>query len=507
MKGSHPDPTGFVGDPEKLRLLRKIDRRDETIIALRRRLAQRDTYIAKLEKMLGVVHRGDSDGRIDPKPLGESTPSSKILFKEKSPEEKQRRQGGAKPGHLGHGRRAVARENADQVRDIPCPDECPDCGGKLLDFGVSGRTLRDCAPPRYVTIRLDAHEGWCPHCGKKVSPPCPDDVLPHSATTVRCDAQTLADHYLHHMTVGTISRRSGLNRSTIHGKEHDLAEILAPCVDRILDDWRKAPVKAADETTWPCNGVPGYVYGFFSKDCALYRYRGTRSSSVAVEVFKGSTGTTTTDRFAGYDNTVPGKHQWCFEHIKRNFLELLKREPGNREYQKYIPPLVDLLKQAMKLRGQGLPLKEHVRWGEHIKKDILAIAATRVKDGALQARFDIFLEHPNKLWHWVGDPNIPAENNWAERCIRDTVIFRKTGFGSQGEAAMADREILQSVMETLRLRYEDPAAVLADALRSYKPGFRCGMSKDERRAAKMAASEKVADILFPRDERMKPKRE
>ena len=457
--------------------------------------------------MLGIVHRGGPDGRIDPKPLGESTPSSRILFKEKSSEEKQKRQGGAKPGHPGHGRRSVEPDKADRVRELPRPDECPDCGGRLLDFGTSSRTLRDCAPPRYVTIRLDSHEGWCPRCMKKVSPPGPDDVLPHSATTVRCDAQTLADHYLHHMTVGTISRRSGLNRSTIHGKEHDLAEILSPSAGRILDDWRKAPVKAADETTWPCNGAPGYVYGFFSKDCALYRFRGTRSSSVAVEVFRGSAGTTTTDRYPGYDNTVPGKHQWCFEHIKRNFLELLKSEPDNREYNKFIPALVDLLKQAMKLRGRRLPLAKHIREGKRIKKEILRIAATRVKDGALQAKFDIFLEHPNKLWHWIKNPNIPAENNWAERCIRNTVIFRKTGFGSQGEAAMADRETLQSVMETLSLRHKDPVGVLAEALKAYKPRFRRGMTAEERQMAKEAAAEKVADVLFPRDGRTKPKRE
>ena len=37
--------------------------------------------------------------------------------------------------------------------------------------------------------------------------------------------------------------------------------------------------RAADETTWPCNGVPGYVYGFFSKDCALYRFRRSGSES------------------------------------------------------------------------------------------------------------------------------------------------------------------------------------------------------------------------------------
>ena len=270
--------------------------------------------------MLGIVHRGGPDGRIDPKPLGESTPSSRILFKEKSSEERQKRQGGAKPGHPGHGRRSVEPDKADRVRELPRPDECPDCGGRLLDFGTSSRTLRD---------------------------------------------------------------------------------------------------------------------------CALYRFRGTRSSSVAVEVFRGSAGTTTTDRYPGYDNTVPGKHTWCFEHIRRNFLELLKSEPDNREYNKFIPALVDLLKQAMELRGRRLPLAKHIREGDRIKKEILRIAATRVKDGALQAKFDIFLEHPNKLWHWIRDPNIPAENNWAERCIRNTVIFRKTGFGPQGEAAMADRETLQ----------------------------------------------------------------
>ena len=292
--------------------------------------------------------------------------------------------GKAKPGHPGHGRRSVEPDKADRVRELPRPDECPDCGGRLLDFGTSSRTLRD---------------------------------------------------------------------------------------------------------------------------CALYRFRGTRSSSVAVEVFRGSAGTTTTDRYPGYDNTVPGKHTWCFEHIRRNFLELLKSEPDNREYNKFIPALVDLLKQAMKLRGRRLPLAKHIREGDRIKKEILRIAATRVKDGALQAKCDIFLEHPNKLWHWIKKPNIPAENNWAERCIRNTVIFRKTGFGSQGEAAMADRETLQSVMETLSLRHKDPVGVLAEARKAYKPRFRRGMTAEERQMAKEAAAEKVADVLFPRDGRTKPKRE
>ena len=72
---------------------------------------------------------------------------------------------------------------------------------------------------------------------------------------------------------------------------------------------------------------------------------------------------------------------------------------------------------------------------------------------------------------------------------------------------MADRETLQSVMETLSLRHKDPVGVLAEALKAYKPRFRRGMTDEERRMAKEAAAEKVADVLFPRDGRTKPKRE
>ena len=54
---------------------------------------------------------------------------------------------------------------------------------------------------------------------------------------------------------------------------------------------------------------------------------------------------------------------------------------------------------------------------------------------------------------------------------------------------------------------QDPVGVLAEALKAYKPRFRRGMTAEERRMAKEAAAEKVADVLFPRDGRTKPKRE
>ena len=55
--------------------------------------------IAYLEKRIGKDVRDAREA-----PFEENTPSSKQNFKKDSPEERRARQGGARPGHEGHGR-------------------------------------------------------------------------------------------------------------------------------------------------------------------------------------------------------------------------------------------------------------------------------------------------------------------------------------------------------------------------------------------------------------------
>ncbi|PIU48271.1 MAG: hypothetical protein COS94_03130 [Candidatus Hydrogenedentes bacterium CG07_land_8_20_14_0_80_42_17] len=44
---------------------------------------------------------------------------------------------------------------------------------------------------------------------------------------------------------------------------------------------------------------------------------------------------------------------------------------------------------------------------------------------------NIFREHRERMFHWVEDLRVPAENNLAERQLRLTVIARKVSFGPQ----------------------------------------------------------------------------
>lgn len=54
----------------------------------------------------------------DIKPFfGSQTPSSKLPFKENTPEENRHNKGGAKIGHAGNGRKSISIDKADEIID------------------------------------------------------------------------------------------------------------------------------------------------------------------------------------------------------------------------------------------------------------------------------------------------------------------------------------------------------------------------------------------------------
>ena len=69
------------------------------------------------------------------------------------------------------------------------------------------------------------------------------------------------------------------------------------------------------------------AWGFFTNDVSLFRFRGSRASSVAKEVFGTGKhkGTLIVDRYSGYTAAWRGRLQDCYEHLKRDGLKRLRR--------------------------------------------------------------------------------------------------------------------------------------------------------------------------------------
>jgi transposase len=74
------------------------------------------------------------------------------------------------------------------------------------------------------------------------------------------------------------------------------------------------------------------------------------------------------------------------------------------------------------------------------------------------------------LFTFLDYPQIPFENNFAERQIRPAVILRKNP-GAPGSnrsnRGATTQAVLMSIYRTLRLRGHDPLQTIADALRTY----------------------------------------
>ena len=250
-----------------------------------------------------------------------------------------------------------------------------------------------------------------------------------------------------------------------HGAMHQLAQCLEPACRLLLEDYRQANVKHADETGWRTDGRNGYAWLFCSEKISLFRFRQTRSGQVAQEVLgqQRLSGVLVVDRYQGY-NAAPCQMQYCYAHLLREVQDLEKEFPQELEVQVFTSLLAPLLAAAMQLRARGLPAAAFSAQSRQLKEQIVYWTENVANHPGVQRIQNIFRENPTRLYHWAEDPQIPADNNAAERALRPLVIARKISFGSQSEKGARTREVLMSILHTLRKRGTDTTALFAQAL-------------------------------------------
>ena len=75
-----------------------------------------------------------------------------------------------------------------------------------------------------------------------------------------------------------------------------------------MHDYRRAPVRHADETGWRTAGRNGYAWLFCTETLSLFRFRGSRSAQVAQQVLgtRRLAGVLVVDRYEGYHRSPCG---------------------------------------------------------------------------------------------------------------------------------------------------------------------------------------------------------
>jgi transposase len=421
--------------PECLKKQQQIDRLQQEIVRLK----------AKLRYQERTAQEGF---------FGSNTPSSKVPVKPNRASSPARPPGG-RPGHPGHGRKTIAPAEADRVEPLAAPDRCPCCGTGLVHKGYKSRTVVEAQPPRLETVSYRLEQKYCPRCQRTVSARAPG-VLPKALFGNRLLAYLAVEHYLRGSTLGHLQRQFGLCYGSLCQALRQLARRLEAIPRGLLREFRRAPVKHADETGWRTDGRNGYAWIFCTEWLTLFRFRRSRSAQVPQEVFgsRPLPGRLVVDRYGAY-NRVRCAIQYCYSHLKRTVEDLAKQFPEAAEVQRFVTTFVPLLSSAIRLRSLPISDAEFRRRARGLKQQIVAVAQEPAQHPAVQDVQNLFREKADRLYQWAEDRRVPADNNRAERELRPLVIARKVSFGSQSEEGAHTREVLMSVLHTLQKRTPD----------------------------------------------------
>lgn len=397
---------------------------------------------------------------------GWGTPSSKQIDKKGSTPENRAKRGGAKKGHKGNGRQTFSKEEADRVvTHDEKPAACA-CGeGHWRRHSTSPHRVINYVPAKIEKVYFEKALYQCSACGRVGEAPTPG-VTPGYLYSDSAIANMLAEHYFYTHTAGSLKKRWKIEDGTFFHFAHRVAQQLKPLFDNIVLSVRLCSIIHADETQWGMDGAKGYVFFFGNDTHKIFIFRHSRGGAIPLAILGPDPlpGTLITDRYRGYVALLKIGRQYCLVHIIRDVKKEESNFPDDPEVALFAAKIKPLLAEAIKLRNAANSLTEFLERAGELRKEIMALCEQQARHPAVQHIQNIFREEPERLFQWAKSPDIPADNNYAERAVRLLVISRAISFGSQSERGLNTREILMTVLHTAKCRGRDPAKFLEELL-------------------------------------------
>ena len=253
-----------------------------------------------------------------------------------------------------------------------------------------------------------------------------------------------------------------------------------PIHEAILAHQNRATVRHADETGWRVQefrdkgrSSRAWLWTSVSGDAVYFHIDPSRSAEVAKLLFGSTEGTVVLvcDRLSTYKRLareLGGKVilQWCWAHQRRSFIDCaaghVRLRRWCRRWIRRIAKIYRLNDARLKHYNPALPLERQTPAFDaaqaRLKKAVDKLFADAeaqlagLSDKALRAKpLRSLLKHREGLCVFVDNPQVPMDNNFAERALRGPVIGRRLTFGSNSEDGAKFTAIMQSVVGTLSM--------------------------------------------------------
>jgi len=385
----------------------------------------------------------------------------------------------------GHKAPKLPRDAASYRRPTPNEDEvtseehhpintCKHCGGPLTDKEEYTQYVEDIilaaldTNAQFKTItKRTIERGYCVPCGKYSSA---QDLRGQEVTigpmvrTLICYLITLRDHsydqvqnvlwdiYRFRITDGEITNILDARRLQ-----------LLPAYEELKEAIRASPAIHMDESRWRIQSEhTGYAWSMSStlNTDVVFKLADSRGMGNTEELLgEDFQGVGITDRYRGYKHLF-ALHQICWAHLQRTAKDLTHLECLGKAKLKHVTKFYEQLASIYAaIRGyQEQPFDEVKRKeqaGQLLEQTIRLCKPHKLDPKKLTDLKAGILEYQDSLFICLTVDGIPADNNRAERDIKQLVMKRRKSLGCKTTKGARTLEVLLSIYWSLYNRDRD----------------------------------------------------
>lgn len=377
------------------------------------------------------------------------------------------------------------------ITHVPGRDCCPDCGGRLRQFGEDISEQLEYVPDSFKVIRHVRPKFSCTGCARVVEAPAPSRPIERGLAGPALLAHVIVSKFSDHLPLyrqSEIYSRQGvdISRSTLAGWVGGASDLLRPLVDAMQKHVLAGRKLHADDTPMPVlapgNGKTktGRLWTYVRDDrpagedtapAVWFAYSEDRKGEHPRHHLKNFTGALQADAYAGFHHLY-GNHIYeaaCWAHARRKFHEIhvMHASPTTTEALARIGALYAIEEE---LRGKPADLRLSIRQSRArplldelrtwMEKALRSMSSKSETAGAIRYA----LSRWRALTRYSEDGLLEIDNSAAERALRAVALGRKNflfvGSDCGGERAAA----MYSLIGSAKLNGLDPELYLRTVL-------------------------------------------
>ena len=263
-----------------------------------------------------------------------------------------------------------------------------------------------------------------------------------------------------------------------------LAPLFAPLREALIARSRTGQHWHADETRWQvfeANSEDACqrrcLWVFWSAEVVVFTLDPTRSARVPKQHFATVTGgVVSVDRYSAYKRLAKDTAlvlSFCWVHVRRDFITIANERDDQEEWAEQwladIAALYHLNDERLQVRAEPT---QYAAADAALRAGVQAMQERRERELAQQPKLPAacakvlrsLRNHWQGLTLFVEDPDLPMDNNQAERALRGPVVGRKNYYGSGAQWSGELSAALFSLFHTLERWRINPRIWLTEYL-------------------------------------------